>query len=255
MNCQARTTTLLIVLIKGTFNGLQWVGWMWSVLISQQIVSLLELSALRDVLTIFSIIINESLWTQVFGRIIIYLERRWTNPNIQSSMYSPAIYKNMISCVASGVTFDFIDRSISAVFAQQPYLFLLFIRCFSVFTADRLVFHVVIELLDVIENRNWMFTNAISNIEGASTAGISAIMYTLASELGAFICSEYLKEENAWLVGLFCSPFICIGTGIALPVAILETKLWSLLDHLNMFSRYHALKKKPTMQTEIVMEE
>ncbi|EFC40263.1 predicted protein [Naegleria gruberi] len=155
------------------------------------------------------------------------------NENVEgnTSKAITAVHKSMIGCVASGIVFDFVDRAIGNIYSESGmYEITLLMRCICVFVADRFVFHIVMEILDRIEEQQWTFSNEISNIEGASCAGMSAIAYNLATELGIYICKEHIGTDNDWFIGLFCIPFIAVATGIGLIIGVLEGKLWQILD-------------------------
>ncbi|KAL9643156.1 hypothetical protein ABK040_001644 [Willaertia magna] len=232
------TKNCLILLLRAFFNGLQWVGWSWAVLISQQIiVSLLGWNYLRDIIVSFSIATNETIWSQVFGRITLKVDKLIFNKNLlidKSEMNS--IHKNMIACIVSGIVFDFIDRAIESIYSNSAYYNItLLMRCICVFVADRIVFHITIEILDRIECGSWTFSNEISNIESASSAGMSAIAYNLSTELGIYICKHRLLTDNKWIIGLVCSPLIVVATGFGFIVAVIESKLWNLLDNSRIY--------------------
>ncbi|KAG2382897.1 hypothetical protein C9374_004864 [Naegleria lovaniensis] len=144
----------IVLSVKMLFNALQWTGWLWAVTISEQVTSMLQLVEWRDVLVMFSISCNEILCSQLFGRILLQLELKfWKFTKKEQDEYLIGIYKGMLGCIASGITFDFVDRAaikyFQKVIVNDSIVFLL--RLLFVFSMDRAVFSIVIFFTNQLE--------------------------------------------------------------------------------------------------------
>ncbi|KAF0983888.1 hypothetical protein FDP41_007803 [Naegleria fowleri] len=274
----------IVFFLKMLFNGVQWMGWLWAVTISEQVSLLLNLVEWRDLLVMFSITCNEILCSQLFGRLLLVLEKKlWTFNTNEQQDYWIGIYKGMLGCVASGIMFDFVDRAASKYFQKVMFsdVSVLVLRCLFVFTLDRAVYAGVIFFLNQLEyisrikemhqehpscknaetttmitNNNHTNSNITTirdsfksplfnefltsysfstNIEGASIAGYSAILYNLSTELGIYISNHLGTPNTVWIQSGVSSPLVLIFTAFAMVLSMMELTLFCISKRLLLY--------------------
>jgi len=213
--------------------GLQWVGWMWMVVVGQ-----MAPPRWNNVAVAAAITANEMMGCQVFGRLVDRIQEdvaqgaeilgnsqlkvagsRQPEAELEEIEYTKnqKYLKVGLSSTFAGNIFYVVDNAVfmACTSANLSLPSTLALRCVAVGIADMLAFQIGAEAADIIKSKKCSrFQMFEKNLSDASEAGILAVAYDLGSYIGDVISNACSVENESTSSGI-ASLCIFASTAIA----------------------------------------